>query len=276
LKTQIDNQTDQVNLDQMSDKAKDRIAKLTSSSKFRKVNKKKQYRPDAKLAEADSRFSELMETGKRPPVDMFGHVVDAEAMQNYESSSDEEIEAPIPPGLLPTVESDSEEVRTSEKTLRLALSDLPWRKLTAQDIYGIIAKACEKKADDLESVVVFLSRYGQSHPPEEDGPPPEGLDPAALTEVWRQREKADMKRYFAICTFKDADTADKLCRALSGCEIEDTGAFFDISAVPDGMEFGDFQVRDSANSIRDDWQMPQVETPWMNKSKRTEEWDAPK
>jgi hypothetical protein len=42
------------------------------------------------------------------------------------------------------------------------------------------------------------------------------------------------------------------------------------------MDFGDFSVRDTAESVPEDWVMPVVESPWLNQSRPTEQWDDPK
>jgi hypothetical protein len=174
---------------------------------------------------------------------------------------------------MPRDDSDEEEIRTTEKTARLALTNLPWRKITAQDIYGMVAKVCEDRADDLDSVTVYLSHYGQEHPAEDEVEPADGLDEEALQVIWRRHEKHDMKRYFAICQFHNEDTPDRIARVVSGCEIEDSGTFFDFSVVPDDLNLSSFPVRDTADTVKDDWAMPKIETPWMSRSKIVDGWD---
>jgi hypothetical protein len=256
----------------MSEAARERLKKLTS--KYRKVRTKQQYRADAKLAAADARFAELFAEGKRPPVDMFGHPISPTALENYVSSSDEE-NAPLPPEALPS-SSDSDELRTSDANSRIALSNLPWRCFTAADLFALLSRALAEKSEELLTVTVYVSLFGQEHPAGEDDPPPDGLDEETRNAIWRRKEKMEMKRHFAIAMFASGETADQLYQALNGCEIEDSGSYFDLASVPEDMSFAEFPVRDTASSIREDWTMPVVESPWMNKSKPTEQWDDPK
>jgi hypothetical protein len=258
----------------MSESTRARLKQLTS--KYHKFRTKRQYRADAKLAAADARFTELLAEGKRPPVDMFGRPVSATAFDDYVSSSDEDPGVSLPPDALPSDTSDSDVPTTNALNHRLALTNLPWRSFTAPDLFAILSKALEDRASDLADVTVHLSNFGQQHPPPEDDPPPDGLDEEARNAIWRHKEKAEMKRYFAIATFSKPETADLLYQGLNGCEIEDSGSYFDMSSVPDGVTFDGFPVRDTAASAPDDWVMPVVESPWLNRSKPSEEWDDPK
>jgi hypothetical protein len=171
------------------------------------------------------------------------------------------------------IPSSDDEARTSDLNHRLALSNLPWQKFTAQDIFSILYRALGDQCSDLRSVTVYISKYGESHPPEDIEPPPDGLDEEAQTAIWRRREMSDMKRHFAIATLADPNTADSLYSGLSGCEIESSGSYFDLSSVPDSLDFTGFTIRDEATSNAENWEMPNVDAPWMNRSKPTEEWD---
>lgn len=259
----------------MSEGSKDRIAKLTSGSKFRKIKRKKQFKYDPKLAAADARFAELLEAGKRPPVDMFGRPVSPDALEKYVSSSDEPDPADdIPEGALPLSDSDTEVVRTNEQTARIALTNMTWGKLTARDIYGILKKVCEDKCHDLVRVTVYHSKWGEEHPADPSELPPDDEDEGARNAIWRRREKEEMKRYFAIVEFTNPEIADAVYKSLDGCEIEDSGNYFDPSVVPDDTDFSGFRVRDTCDSVNEDWEMPIVDAPHINSSKPKEEWDG--
>lgn len=259
----------------MSEGAKERVAKLTSGSKFRKIKRKKQFKYDPKLAAADARFAELLESGKRPPVDMFGRPVSPDALDKYESSSDEPDPADdIPEAAQPLTDSDNETPTTSENTARFALQGLSWSKLTARDLFGILSKVCEDKSKDLVRVTVYHSKWGEEHPASAADLPPDDVDEGARNAIWRRREKEEMKRYFAIAEFADAKIAGAVADSIKGCEIEDSGNYFDPLVVPDDTDLSGLRVRDVCESINEEWEMPIVDAPENNSSKPKEEWDG--
>ena len=259
----------------MSEGAKDRVAKLTSGSKFRKIKRKKQFKYDPKLAAADARFAELLEAGKRPPVDMFGRPVSPDAFDKYVSSSDEPDPADdIPEAAQPMTDSDTEVVRTSEQTSRIALTNMSWNKLTARDIFGILWKVCEDKCHELVRVTVYHSKWGEEHPADASELPPDDADEGARNAIWRRREKEDMKRYFAVAEFANPEIADAVFRSLDGCEIEDSGNYFEPMVVSDDTDLSGLRVRDTCESLNEDWEMPIVDAPQNNSSKPKEEWDG--
>lgn len=220
----------------------------------------------------DDRFAGLDIPAERPPpVDMFGRPVSAEAIAEYESSSDEseeEIEMLAPEPL-----SEQEDVYGDATSDTLALVNLPWKKVSAQDIFALVGRALGARARDLKRVTVYLSNWGRAHP-EQPPAPPEDVDEEVQIALWRRHEREEMKRYFAILSFEEGTGAGEYAYGeLQGCEVETTGSFFDVSYVV-GQTFDGFEVRDAAESAPDDWEPPDMQADFLSKTKPDDEWDG--
>lgn len=221
----------------------------------------------------DDRFADFNKPEKKPPVDMYGKLtISQEEFSNYISSSDDEPEMLIPEDALPS--KNDNDVYSDQISSRMALINQPWKQITAQDIFQYFYLNMDDK-DDLLSVRVVLSRYGQEHP-ETEAPPPTDNEEIE-TALWRSREESDFKRYFAICEFKDAQSADFLYKKMSGVEISDEkGGFFDLQFMGD-EEYEivkSFPVRDEATNKIDDWDPPEVYCKFLTNTKNTDTWDS--
>ncbi|KAH0789928.1 Pre-rRNA-processing protein ESF1 [Histomonas meleagridis] len=205
---------------------------------------------------------------------MYGRPVSPEAFEKYESSSDEDedIESLIPKEALPLTESDSE-VYGTETSNRLAIIDLPWKKITATDIFAIISKVLEDRSNELLSVTVYVSKYGQEHPEEPEGPP-QNVDEEIQIAIWRRKEKENLKRHFAICCFESTNCSELAYKLLQQNEIETTGNVFNVSYVSTDEDFTTFPIRDEATSYPDNWEMPNISSDFLNKTKPDEDWDS--
>ena len=129
--------------------------------------------------------------------------------------------------------------------------------------------------DDLLSVKVVLSRYGQENP-ETEAPPPSEIEEIE-TAIWRTREENEAKRYFAICEFKDAYSANLLYEELGNVEIsEDKGGFFDLRFIDDEQSdaIASFPVRDEAHTYISDWNPPDVDCKSQTSTKNNDTWDS--
>ena len=240
-------------------------SRKAKNRKSKKSNKKTESR-------SDSRFAGLeIPAEKAPPVDMFGRPISPDSFAKYESSSDEsesEIEM-----LVPEPMSEQEDVYGDQTSDTLAIVNLPWKKITAKDIFSIVSKVIGEKASYLKNVTVYLSNYGKEHP-EQVEEPPEDIDEEVQIAMWRKKEKEEMKRYFAILYFEEGSGAGEYAyKELQNCEVETTGSFFDVSYVV-GQTFENFEVRDSADSIPDNWELPDMESDFLNKTKPEDDWDA--
>lgn len=223
--------------------------------------------------EKDDRFADFTKPEKKPPVDMFGRPVSPDALENYQSSSDDEPEMLIPSDVLP---SDDEEPNYSNKiNRRMAVVNQPWKDIKAQDIFQYFYLNMGDNKDDLLSVKVFLSQYGQEHP-QKEAPPPTDNEEFEIA-LWRKRNKDDLKRYFAVCEFRDAKSADNLYEALKNVGIsDDEGSFFDLQFLNDETwkEVSSFPVRDEAHEYVKDWNPPEVYDQFLTSTKNNDTWDS--
>lgn len=226
---------------------------------------------------ADDRFSDFTKPLKEPPVDMYGRLRTPDALDNYISSSDDEPDLLIPEDARPA-ESEDDGDFSDKIYRRLALTNQPWSNVTAQDIFQYINIAMTENEtyDDLISVKVYLSRFGQEHP-ELEAPPPSEIEEVE-TARWRKREADNLKRYFAICEFKDAEAANRVYDKLRNVGLNETDSIsFDLAFVNDETQFDSFPLRDEANSLMKDWTPPEIYSPFLTKTKNNDTWDsAPK
>ncbi|OHT11549.1 hypothetical protein TRFO_19004 [Tritrichomonas foetus] len=257
----------------MSEKVEQK--KPNQNNRNRRLRKKKQLKKNQNINidEKDDRFAEFEKPEKKPPVDMYGRPISPTAFEKYESSSDDEIEMLIPEDALPSSDDEVDHnVYDSTIYRRLAVVQQPWESVSAQDIYQIMYSCLEDHHEDLISVIVYLSKYGQENPEVEAPPPTDNED--IETARWRKRMMNNMKRYFAICEFKDKNIANTVYSLLDSTDISDTGSKLDVQFVADDIAFDDFPVRDEAHNPVENWNPPEILCPYLNKTKNKDDWDS--
>lgn len=263
----------------MSEEVTKRLKALTSGSRFRQhKDKKKDKKVKKEIKELDERFGALLEEDKKPPVDMFGRPISENAFDNYESSSDEdvELEAKNLIGNLTFQEFEKQEAQlpvATEPFKIIAIKKLNWEKLSATDIFGIISKLLEERASDLKKVTVYWSKLSETLP-KEYIPPTDAADEDTLIAFWRKAEQEKSLRSFAIVNFSTTTTAEIAYNVLIHNEVGDTGAYFDCDVVPDDIDLTGLKIRSEATDIPEDWTLPDLMEDWVNKSKPKEEWDS--
>lgn len=240
-------------------------------TKKRSKNKsKKQVKIDI---QNDSRFEDFTKPEKTPPVDMYGRPISQDALENYVSSSDDEVDMKIPEDALPS--SGENDIYSDKITPIIAVVNQPWKQIRAQDIFQYFFMNMEDHGDDLLSVKVVLSRYGQENP-ETEAPPPTDSEEIE-TARWRAREENEQKRYFAICEFKDAESADSLYKNISNVELsEEKGGFFDLQFISsdDFDIIKSFPLRDEAHEPVPDWDRPEIYCKFLTNTKNNDKWDS--
>lgn len=222
----------------------------------------------------DSRFDDLETEEYHPPVDMRG--IPNKYMENYVSSSDEEFPDEFEKY---AISSSDDDIMTKETTSRLAITGLYWEKVKASDIFAFIKYSLNEE-DRLNSVIVYVSHYGEEHLEElnKDDIPEDQPDDVRAA-AFRKRQHVLSKCYFAIAEFADVDAADHAYTTLSRCEISDldagsTGNFLDLSVVPDEQDFKDFKIRDSAKEVTENWTLPNMKASWVTSTKAEDDWDT--
>lgn len=226
-----------------------------------------------KTDEKDERFELFEEEEDGPPVNMYGQRT--KYYDKYVSSSDEEFPDEFKKYDI-NVQFPSMDT-TKDSTSRLALIDLSWEDITAHDIFGYISRSLasdDYKDSGLISVTVYLSNYGKENL---ESIQKEVFLTDEKEEIrmygWRNKKKKLAKCYFAVCEFQSIEDADKCYELLNDTEIMDTGNRFDLSFVPDDMDFIEYHVRDTASSLNEKWVPETKEALHMSRTNVAEDWE---
>jgi len=159
-------------------------------------------------------------------------------------------------------EIDKDAERTEDSTRRIAVCNMDWDRVTADDLYLVMSSLCPS-GGFVKSVNVYLSEYGKKRMEEE-----ERLGPAELRnryknieeknpekkgneseededkqkirevrEVVREYQINRMKYFYAVAEFDCIDSADSVYKECDGKEYELSSTPFDLRFVPEDMEF---------------------------------------
>jgi hypothetical protein len=160
-------------------------------------------------------------------------------------------------------ELDHDAERTEEATRRLALCNMDWDRVGAQDIFIAMSSFCPTGQAGVKSVKVYLSEFGRKRKTEEDLLGPEELrvkpkteqeeedaesassdddtnaeeiDKKAMERV-RRYQVNRLKYYYAVVEFDSVDSANKVYEECDGTEYELSATRFDLRFIPHNMEF---------------------------------------
>jgi len=180
-----------------------------------------------------------------------------------ESSEDEEAQDEEE-GFTKWGELDADAQRTEEVTSRLALCNMDWDRVGAQDIFLALSSFCPSTGS-VKKVDIFLSDFGKERMKEEDSLGPQELrrrreeeakdeedyldliksgkkaakmEKAAMERV-RQYQINRLKYYYAVVQFDSPESANSVYEECDGMEYELSATRFDLRFVPDDMEFDD-------------------------------------
>ncbi|KAK9471466.1 uncharacterized protein V1510DRAFT_420003 [Dipodascopsis tothii] len=213
---------------------------------------------EAAAAAADSDSSEASEASEASA----GGFVDRARGEGLESSSDEsdtEEEVDEEDIFASTVQEEPENIPRGDETARLAVVNMDWDNLRAEDLMVTFASFLGPN-DKIESVTIYPSEFGKERIEREEyeGPPrevfagaaPAGGPPRRTVVEEDTGEEFDSSRlrkyqlqrlryYFAVVECAGVAAARKIYEACDGTEYEATANFFDLRYVPEGMTFDD-------------------------------------
>lgn len=160
-------------------------------------------------------------------------------------------------------ELDRDAERTEESTRRLALCNMDWDRVGAEDIFLALSSFCPATGS-LKQVDIFLSEFGAERLAEEETLGPKELRSQAdqdeqedvYTDLTKNKKKAmqaekaaiervreyqinRLKYYYAIIEFDSVASANSVYEECDGMEYELSATRFDLRFVPDDMQFGE-------------------------------------
>jgi hypothetical protein len=227
------------------------------------------------------------------------------------SSSDEDSDSDLSEAeeaeLAPQTQSN---VPTGEVSSRLAVVNLDWDNIRAQDLMAVFSSFISDTGK-LTHVAIYPSEFGKERLAREEmeGPPAEifarskphededaemsssdsdpeddgaikssilkpsestDFDPQALRTYQLQR----LRYFYAILTFSSPSTAKHIYDAVDGTEYLSTANFFDLRFVPDDTGFSTDQPREECSFVPADYKPNDFVTDALQHSKVRLTWDA--
>ncbi len=166
-------------------------------------------------------------------------------------------------------ELDHDAPKTSESTNRLAVCNMDWDRVEADDIFLALSSFCPP-GGRLLKVSVFPSEFGKQRMAEEEKLGPQELRRQRANQDSDQDSDAEMgpgdkedlervrkyqvnrlKYYFAVAEFNSVSAADRVYEQCDGSEYELSATKFDLRFIPDGMEFKDDPPREVCGKMPD-------------------------
>lgn len=207
--------------------------------------------------------SDELEEPERDPARGIGNVeTSSEDESSEEELEDEERE-------VAWGELDRDAPKSDNISRRLALCNLDWDKLCAQDLF-VLLDSFRPPGGVVQRVSIYPSEFGKqrmaveqvsgpaelvevarsSKAPKKSSEDDEEVDAKSQREALRQYQLNRLRYYYAIAECDSAQTADHLYRELDGREYESSGTCLDLRFVPDDMTF-DEEPTSIADSIPD-------------------------
>jgi len=176
-------------------------------------------------------------------------------------------------------EMDHDAERTEDVSRRLAVCNLDWDRVGAQDIFLVLSSFCPKN-ESVESVQIYVSEFGKKRLAEEEVLGPEELRKSANDadadlsdeedrllegEVVQDQEEIDrkamervrlyqvrrLKYYYAVAAFSSEDAANTVYTECDGNEYELSATRFDLRFIPDEMDFEVEDLKEECLSMPD-------------------------
>jgi hypothetical protein len=236
-----------------------------------------------------------------------GKYSDSSSSSSSDEDSDSDLSDADEAELAPTTQSN---VPTGEVSSRLAVVNLDWDNIRAQDLMAVFSSFLSDTGK-LTHVAIYASEFGKERLAREEleGPPPEifskaksndeedaemssasysdendeaikstllkpsdptDFDPQALRTYQLQR----LRYFYAILTFSSASTAKHIYDAVDGTEYLSTANFFDLRFVPDETDFSADQPREECSFAPADYKPNSFVTDALQHSKVRLTWDA--
>ncbi|KAI6173361.1 Methionine--tRNA ligase, cytoplasmic [Aphelenchoides besseyi] len=169
---------------------------------------------------------------------------------------------------------------------RLAVCNLDWERMTAEDIFMAL-QSFKPKTGSMLSVDVYLSDFGreqldyeQKNGPKLPSKPKKTEDSdedneELPTESIRAYQMDRCRMYYAVVTCDSDKTANAIYEACDGFEYMNSGIALDLRFIPDDMEFDKDRLRDSCapNTVNSKHYTPKHFRSAIVKTAAKLEWD---
>eukprot|EP00939_MAST-03C_sp_MAST-3C-sp1_P000718 g718.t1 len=255
--------------------------------------------PGKKERESDlRRFYELDEENDEDQdeakLDLLNRMARGEIDESSSSESDSEEEDADLEGKKSTSSIGPTYGRGDASTCRLAIVNLDWDKIRAQDLF-VLFSSFAPRSGRISSVTVYPSLFGieemkkevsigpsidaavvaSTAQDDDSGDNEEDLDDEQRVEAVRQYERRRMMFYFAVVECDNSSTADALFKMCDETEFEHSSNTLEMSFVPDELDI-EQTPRDSATSMPTDpdYSPPDFVTTALQQTKNVEcSWD---
>ena len=147
-------------------------------------------------------------------------------------------------------ELDHDAGRTDESTHRLAVCNMDWDRVGADDLFLALSSFCPP-GGRLLKVSVYPSEFGKTRLAEEDQLGPVELRQESKRKKRKEESEAEamerirkyqvnrLKYYYAVAEFNSVKAADCVYSECNGTEYEMSAVPFDLRFIPDETQFED-------------------------------------
>ena len=285
---------------------------LETDAERKRLKRKYEFEEDGSGEESDGADDdaevqkELRKVGKARDVLREGKTADSSSSS---SSSDEdsgsELDEVEEAELAPQTQS---KVPTGEVSSRLAVVNLDWDNIRAQDLMAVFSSFLDP-GGQLQHVAIYPSEFGKERLQREEmeGPPAEIFatskmqhdevsdvsedaedDEEAIksdllkpedaedfnSQALRQYQIERLRYFYAILAFSSPSAAKAIYDTVDGTEYLSTANFFDLRFVPDDTDFSNDTPRDECSSTPSDYKPNAFVTDALQHSKVKLTWDA--
>ncbi|XP_028393448.1 ESF1 homolog [Dendronephthya gigantea] len=147
------------------------------------------------------------------------------------------------------LEFDADAPTTEDSTSRLAICNMDWDKITAEDLY-VLLHSFVPSGGNIDSVKIYPSDFGLERMEREDETGPTELVAAELntadannqdeeysTEKLREYQLNRLKYYYGVVECDSPATAEKIYEECDGMEYEASSSRVDLRFIPEDMTF---------------------------------------
>lgn len=154
-------------------------------------------------------------------------------------------------------ELDHDAESTDEATKRLAICNMDWDRVGAQDLFLVLSSFCSSKGQ-LVKVSIYPSEFGKQRMAQEDHLGPQELRSSQMNQENSSESEDDqdlnekqdyekvrkyqinrLKYYYAVAEFSSIEAANHVYTQCDGSEYELSATRFDLRFIPEDMEFND-------------------------------------
>ncbi|CAH1997899.1 unnamed protein product [Acanthoscelides obtectus] len=149
-------------------------------------------------------------------------------------------------------ELDADAEQTEKATSRLAACNMDWDRIRAVDLM-VLFNSFLPSGGVVKSVAIYPSEFGKTRMKEEEVKGPVELVESKVEESEDENEEGSnfhmeklrqyqlnrLKYYYAVITFDNSDTANKIYTECDCMEYESSAIKLDLRFIPDDMEFED-------------------------------------